>query len=142
MKSKKEFQFNLDFWIHMCYTIYNERRYNVKEMEELYIAFSAIEKKRNELLEQQSKMDLQEQDLLHYLELQNCDAVQMVKVASKLRSITQERRIVKNQFAEIQPVYTLLKCRIGNWKKHKDPSFYKVRTNVLEETLGIESKIM
>ncbi len=114
----------------------------MKEMEDFYFTFSVIEKKRNELLEQQSQLDLKEQDLLHYLELQNCDAVQMVKVASKLRSITHERRIVKNQFAEIEPVYTLLKCRIGNWKKHKDPSFYKVRTNILEETLGIESKIM
>lgn len=58
-------------------------------------AFDDIEAYENELSQKLSNYDLQQQDLLHYLENEICDAVDLVKIATKLKSIRQQRRVCK-----------------------------------------------
>lgn len=69
-------------------------------------------KSKEELLSNQiSQYDLQEQDLLHCLEVENCDAVQLVKISSLLKDIRLKRREIKVEFDQIQSI-------TSPWKQH------------------------
>ena len=68
-----------------------------------------IQKRGAELNAILSKYDLEISDLLHYLENEKCDAVQMVLVAKKLKEIRIKRREVKTEIYQIQALNDRLK---------------------------------
>lgn len=88
-----------------------------------------LKQRSNELAQLQSQYDQEEQDLLHFLEGEKCDAVQMVKVAKKLKIIRQERRDVKNEHTKI---LTLLNtCPQENYVHSLIGKKYVYKTDIL-----------
>ena len=55
-----------------------------------------IELEFAELLEELSTKEAEQQDLLHELELNKLNAVEISKVAIQLRQVRRERRVIKN----------------------------------------------
>lgn len=90
--------------------------------------------RKKELEKQISEMDSKQQDILHFLENEPCDAVTMVKVTKRLIALRKERRIIKNEWYDLEPV-----CRrLENKVKTKGPSTnYKYKTDIITECTGI-----
>lgn len=51
-----------------------------------------------------SRLDQELSDIEHYLELENCDAVTLVKLAKKLRDVRRERRNAKETIEVCKPI--------------------------------------
>lgn len=67
-----------------------------KELQtQLKQTFESIVNHREKLSAQISHYDLQIQDLLHYMENEPCDAVDLVRIAVQLKNIQQQRRVCK-----------------------------------------------
>ena len=64
--------------------------------------FEGIEKEYSELIEELTNKELEQQDLLHELELNNLNAVEITKVAVDLKRVRKERRIIKNDIERIR----------------------------------------
>lgn len=64
--------------------------------------FEGIGKEHSELLEELTNKELEQQDLLHELELSNLDAVEITKVAIKLKKVRKERRVIKNDIERVK----------------------------------------
>lgn len=64
--------------------------------------FEGIEKEHSELIEELTNKELEQQDLLHELELSNLDAVEITKVAISLKKVRKERRIIKNDIERVK----------------------------------------
>lgn len=64
--------------------------------------FEGIEKEYSELIEELTNKELEQQDLLHELELNNLNAVEITKVAVDLKKVRKERRIIKNDIERIR----------------------------------------
>ena len=60
---------------------------------------------REKLSAQISHYDLQIQDLLHYMEIEPCDAVDLVRIAVQLKNIQQQRRVCKIECDKLRSVY-------------------------------------
>lgn len=99
---------------------------------ELYKEFNLnVQKRYQELNALLSQYDLQEQDLLHYLELGNCNAATMAKIAKELKNLRIQRRTVKEEFVQIQSLKDSMKSRahiasVGH-------STYTCKTDVLQK---------
>lgn len=63
--------------------------------------FEGIDKVRTNLEQEISKVELERNDLLHELELAKLNAVEMSKVAKKLRDVLKERRVYKDELAKV-----------------------------------------
>ena len=86
--------------------------------------------RKTELNNKLSNLSLQEQDVLHFLELETYNAITMVKVTKKLKLIRIERREVKNELDEVSRV---LDKFAKKGFKTKDDKVYQYRTKVMEE---------
>ena len=64
--------------------------------------FEGVEKEHSELIEELTNKELEQQDLLHELELNNLNAVEITKVAIELKRVRKERRIIKNDIERIR----------------------------------------
>lgn len=64
--------------------------------------FENIDKDYEKLLGELNEKELEQQDLLHKLELNNLNAIQISKVATQLRGVRKERRIVKNDIERVK----------------------------------------
>ena len=64
--------------------------------------FEGIGKEHSELLEELTNKELEQQDLLHELELSNLDAVEITKVAISLKKVRKERRVIKNDIERVK----------------------------------------
>ena len=64
--------------------------------------FEGVEKEHSELIEELTNKELEQQDLLHKLELNNLNAVEITKVAIELKRVRKERRIIKNDIERIR----------------------------------------
>lgn len=64
--------------------------------------FEGIEKEYSELIEELTNKELEQQDLLHELELNNLNAVEITKVAVDLKKVRKERKIIKNDIERIR----------------------------------------
>lgn len=56
----------------------------------------------SQLLEEVEDKEAEQQDLLHELELNNLNAVEISKVAIELRKVRKERRIIKNDIERVR----------------------------------------
>lgn len=95
-----------------------------------------------------SEIDLEQQDILHYLELhEKMSGADLLKAACALRKICRKRRIIKRKLAfaceltsqatsKDKTILSLLKDPMGEEKKRK----YHVKTNILKEVFGYEWK--
>lgn len=89
-----------------------------------------MEERMCELNNQLSNYDLQEQDVLHYIELKKCDAIMSAKIMKKLKEITANRRMVKEELISLQSIVTNKhKC------KYKPNETYTFKTNVIVDLL-------
>ena len=89
-------------------------------------------KDRMKVLDKQlSEYDLQEQDILHYIEMKKCDAIMGAKLMKKLKEITANRRIVKEEHASLNSI-------IDNKRKctYKPNETYTFKTNVINDLIG------
>lgn len=94
-----------------------------------------------------SKIDLEQNDILHYLELsEKMSGAELLKAACALRKIRHKRRSIKNKLAltdvfsgcvraKNKTIVSLMKDPLNNDKKT-----YNVRTNILKEVFGYEGK--
>lgn len=77
-----------------------------KELQtQLKQTFESIVDHREKLSAQISHYDLQIQDLLHYMEIEPCDAVDLVRIAVQLKNIQQQRRVCKIECDKLRSVY-------------------------------------
>ena len=63
--------------------------------------FEGIDIEHSNLLQELTNKEAEQQDLLHELELNNLNAVEITKVAVDLKKVRKERRIVKNEINTI-----------------------------------------
>lgn len=64
--------------------------------------FQDIDKRLSELNNKQSEWDIKQDELLHYIENHNLDAVKSCKIIKKLKYVREERRQVKNEIDVIR----------------------------------------
>ena len=94
------------------------------DINKLYTEFAAqIDKRHKELIEAVRESDLVEQDLLHFLESESCDAVTMVMIAKQLQANRRERRQDKVCLEQIQ----CIKSTIPNLSTKRDLSAFETK---------------
>lgn len=68
----------------------------------MLVFFQDTDKRLKELSQEQSKWDIKQDEILHYIENHNLDAVKGCKLLKVLKKVRIERRIVKNEIETIQ----------------------------------------
>lgn len=64
--------------------------------------FEGIEEEHSNLLQELANKEAEQQDLLHELELNNLNAVEITKVAIDLKRVRKERRVIKNDIERVK----------------------------------------
>ena len=98
-------------------------------------AFVDVEAYKKELTQKISDYDLQQQDLLHYLENETCDAVDLVKIAAKLKDIRKRRRASKVEQDKILSATSDFNNVKVHWNKDLskfDGKTYTNKTDVMD----------
>jgi hypothetical protein len=75
--------------------------------------FKDTDKRLSELNKKQSIWDTKQDELLHYIEIHNLDAVKSCKIIKQLKYVRTERRKVKN---EIDTIHSLKDTFIDKYK--------------------------
>lgn len=89
-------------------------------------------KRQKEISALYSKLDLQRQDLLHFLELEKYDAITMMKISKKIVDVSKKRREVKYKLSELDAILSRMKSPLKDRKEIvNDKSKYK--TDILKE---------
>ena len=73
-------------------------------IEEYNAYLMKIKKKHSELNQKLSAVDLEEQDILHFIEFEKCDAVTMMKLMKKLKDVRTRRREIKDEVDKVNAV--------------------------------------
>ena len=122
----------------------NEFMFQLKQAKSL---FTNIDSYKKFYAAELSKIDLEQGDILHYIELrEKMSGAELLKAACALRKIRQKRRSIKNKLAltgvfsgcvgaKDRTIVSLMKNPLNDDKKT-----YNVRTNILKEVFGYESK--
>lgn len=122
----------------------NEFMFQLKQAKSL---FTNIDSYKKFYAAELSKIDLEQGDILHYIELrEKMSGAELLKAACALRKIRQKRRSIKNKLAltgvfsgcvgaKDKTIISLMKDPLNDDKKT-----YNVRTNVLKEVFGYEGK--
>ena len=109
--------------------------------------FTSIDKEINNIAEELSNVDLEQQDVLHYIENNNLNAGGYAKVGKLLKNIRLRRRDIKNDLDILNAVRDNLTRKYNNKFIEKDISGalkrievtknrkgkYNNRTNILEQ---------
>lgn len=77
-----------------------------------------------------SKYDLQEQDILHYIEMKKFDAVMGSMLMKKLKEITMNRRTAKEEFSALTSITQLSKKT-----KYKNNETYIFKSNIIVDIM-------
>lgn len=75
----------------------NENMIPEDMLKYMLVFFQDIDKRQKELSEQQSMWDIKQDEILHYIENHNLDAVKSCKIIKLLKQVRKERRQVKNE---------------------------------------------
>ena len=122
----------------------NEFMYQLKQAQSLFTNIDSYKKFYDAEL---SKIDLEQGDILHYIELrEKMSGAELLKAACALRKIRHKRRSIKNKLeltsvfsgcvgAKDKTIVSLMKDPLNNDKKT-----YNVRTNILKEVFGYDGK--
>ena len=109
--------------------------------------FTSIDKEINDIYQELSNVDLEEQDILHYIENNNLNAGGYAKVGKLLKDVRIRRREIKNDLDKLNSVRDNLTKKYNNKFIEKDiigaikgieavknkTGKYNNRTNILEE---------
>lgn len=96
-----------------------------------------IEQRYNELHKKKSKYDLEEQDILHFIEFEKYDAVVGSKLLKKLKETRKYRREIKDEYESLQSILKRLNnAGLCDYKRPKKS--YTYRTVTLESILQSE----
>lgn len=109
--------------------------------------FTSIDKEINDIYQELSNVDLEEQDILHYIENNNLNAGGYAKVGKLLKDVRIRRREIKNDLDKLNSVRDNLTKKYNNKFIEKDiigaikgieavknkKGKYNNRTNILEE---------
>lgn len=125
----------------------NEFMFQVKQAQSLVSNAEQYKKFYNNEL---SKIDLEQQDILHYLQLRDkIPGSELLKAASALRKIRRKRADIKHKqyYASLlNGDFSTVKGKtiLGFFKDPMDEARarekYRVRTNILSEVFGYEGK--
>lgn len=63
--------------------------------------FENVDKEQQDLREELSEKQLEQEDLLHEIELSDLNAAESAKVMKKLKQVRKERRVIKNDLERI-----------------------------------------
>lgn len=78
---------------------------NIEDVLKLILnLFQTVDKQLEELARKQSEWDIKQQEVLHYIENHNLDAVQRCKIVGLLKDIRYERRQVKNEIDVLKSI--------------------------------------
>lgn len=122
----------------------NEFMFQLNQAQSL---FTNIDSYKKFYAAELSKVDLEQGDILHYIELrEKMSGAELLKAACALRKIRQKRRSIKNKLAltgvfsgcvgaKDKTIVSIMKDPLNDDKKT-----YNVRTNVLKEVFGYEGK--
>ena len=122
----------------------NEFMFQLKQAQSL---FTNIDSYKKFYAAELSKIDLEQGDILHYIELrEKMSGAELLKAACALRKIRHKRRSIKNKLeltgvfsgcvgSKDKTIVSLIKDPLNNDKKT-----YNVRTNILKEVFGYEGK--
>ena len=122
----------------------NEFMFQLKQAKSL---FTNIDSYKKFYAAELSKIDLEQEDILHYIELhEKMSGAELLKAACALRKIRHKRRSIKNKLeltgifsgcvgAKDKTIVSLMKDPLNDDKKT-----YNVRTNILKEVFGYEGK--
>lgn len=88
-----------------------------------------VQKRKKELEAMMSNVDLEQQDILHFLENEKCDAVTMSKITKKLIVVRKRRREIKEEWEYTNWIWQ----RIYNKMVEKEFVGYKYRTDITKE---------
>ena len=122
----------------------NEFMFQLKQAQSL---FTNIDSYKKFYAAELSKIDLEQGDILHYIELrEKMSGAELLKAACALRKIRHKRRSIKNKLeftvtfsgcvgAKDRTIVSLMKDPLNDDKKT-----YNVRTNILKEVFGYEGK--
>ena len=92
-----------------------------------------LAQKQAELSKLQQQYDNELQDIEHYLEGANCDAVDMVKAAKLSKEIRQKRRGVKIELQQLHSVCDTTKMSIAPLIKIAKKTNYTYKTSIVNE---------
>lgn len=101
---------------------------NINEAHKQLMAQAKV--RRAELVAELSRYDLMTTDVEHYLELEKCDAVDMVLIAQKLKEIRQGRRRIK---IELEQINCLIQFAGRKDISEYDATTYKYRTQIMDD---------
>ena len=122
----------------------NEFMFQLKQAKSLFTNIDSYKKFYSAEL---SKIDLEQGDILHYIELrEKMSGAELLKAACALRKIRHKRRSIKDKLAlasifsgcvgsKDKTIVSLMKDPLNDDKKT-----YNVRTNILKEVFGYEGK--
>ncbi len=105
------------------------------DINKLYTEFAAqIDKRAKECTAAVSKYDSIEQDLLHLLENESCDAVTMVMIAKQLQTNRKERRQHKICLEQIQSIKSSIPSLVNNKNLTKfEEKTYTYRSDIVSK---------
>lgn len=63
--------------------------------------FNSINQEKIEIQKEINLKEAEQQDLLHEIEFSSLDAVEMMKIAKRLKTVRKERRVLKNELEKI-----------------------------------------
>lgn len=122
----------------------NEFMFQLKQAQSL---FTNIDSYKKFYAAELSKIDLEQGDILHYIELrEKMSGAELLKAACALRKIRHKRRSIKNKLAltgvfsgcvgaKDKTVVSFIKDPFNS-----DRKTYNVRTSILKEVFGYEGK--
>lgn len=104
---------------------------HAKELNDLEKAFRT---RFNQLHKLKQEYDLQQQDILHFIEFEKYDAPTGSKILKKLKEIRQRRREIKDEYEELQSILRKMK-NAGLHNYIRPNKSYVYRTTTLEDIL-------
>ena len=113
---------------------------SLEAFELLRTLIEDVNEKTNALTQQLSLCDLEQQDILHFIENRKLNAAQMSKVFKLLKDIRENRRTTKQELSRYTSLASkmskgsnLLECKL---ELKPEEEFYELRTDVLNHDFG------
>lgn len=91
-----------------------------------------IHDRKKELEEMMRNVDLAQQDILHFLENEKCDAATMAKTTKRLVLLRKQRREIKEEWEYVNWIWQ----KISKQMVERKFTGYRYRTNIMKEIKG------
>lgn len=118
---------NLPFDYNVCIKTDNAEKW----VTQYNCIIEQVQKRLVILKNQLSVLDQKREDILHYIEGVNCNAVTLAKLTKALKVVQRQRREVKSEMAACHSI--LSSCGKSHYKGKKT---YTPKTSILKDVLG------